>query len=120
MKKSVLNIAVANVIISGAMLLAISACTDTTRAHIGAYGDEARVTCYSGGRMIADDFSTGKVQNADSGSDGYEFKSKTLGRLVQFSGECVVDYGATVPTGWQAVLPGRNEQPLMQMPVDTN
>ena len=85
---------------------AVTGCTDTQRASLDAYGDSARVTCYSGGEVVADDFSTGKVANA-SNSDGYEFKSKTTGRLAQFSGDCVIDYGATPARGWQATLPGQ-------------
>lgn len=95
------------IILIGSILgaaLALTACTDTTKAHWSALGDVARVTCFSGGKVIADDYSTGKVANAD-GSDGYEFKSQTTGRLTQFSGDCVVDYGAKQAAGWKAVLP---------------
>ena len=84
--------------------LALAGCTDVQRAHYGAIGSEARVSCYSGGKLIADDFSTGKVQNAGQ-SDGYEFKSVTTGRLQQFTGACVVDYGASPKPGWVATLP---------------
>lgn len=84
--------------------LAATACSDASRAHWSALGDVARVTCFSGGKIIADDFSTGKVMNAD-GSDGYEFKSATTQRLSQFSGDCVVDYGAKQQPDWKAVLP---------------
>ncbi len=87
-----------------AALALTAGCTDTTMAHIGSYGDAARVTCFSGGKMIIDDFSTGKVSNAE-GSDGYEFKSQTTHRLEQASGDCVVDYGAQPAAGWVATLP---------------
>ena len=86
-------------------ILAVGACTDTEQARIGALGDPARITCYSGGHLVLDDFSTGKVHNGDN-SDGYEFKSRTTGRLQQASGDCQVDYGATMPDGWKATLPG--------------
>lgn len=85
---------------------AVTGCTDTQRASLGAYGDSARVTCYSGGQVVADDFSTGKVANA-SDSDGYEFKSSTTDRFTQFSGDCIIDYGATPARDWQATLPGQ-------------
>lgn len=111
-----------NKIITGLCVLliatALAACTDTQRSHSGAYGDTARVTCYSGGRLIADDFSTGKVSNA-SQSDGYELRSKTTNRLVQFTGDCVVDYGATPPAGWTATLPETTPTiTTMVLPVD--
>lgn len=92
------------ILAAAALALTASACTDTQMAHFGALGSEARVTCYSGGKLIFDDFSTGKVANAN-GSDGYEFKSRTTGRLEQASGDCVVDYGAQPKTGWVATLP---------------
>lgn len=82
-----------------------SACTDTQMAHFGALGNSGRVTCYSGGKMIADDYSTGKIANA-GGSDGYEFKSVSTGRLEQFSGDCVVDYGVQRPADFKPILPG--------------
>jgi hypothetical protein len=87
-----------------AALVGVSACTDTERAKFSALGDPARVTCYSGGRATFDDFSTGKVMNPD-GSDGYQFMSATSGRLVEASGDCVVDYGAVRPAGFKPVRP---------------
>jgi hypothetical protein len=94
MKKIILMLALAS----------LGACTDTQKAHFGALGNQARVTCYSGGKVIADDYSTGKVSNAGQ-SDGYEFKSITTGRLEQFSGDCIVDYGAQPTAAFKAVLP---------------
>lgn len=88
----------------------LAACTDAQQAHIGAIGSPARITCYSGGHLVLDDFSTGKVANA-SESDGYEFKSVTTGRLQQASGDCQVDYGAKAPKGWKALLPGLKADP---------
>ena len=79
-------------------------CTNTQWAHLTSYGTDARVTCFSGGVVVLDDFSDGKVANAGN-SDGYEFKSITTGRLAQFSGTCGVDYGAVKPVGWKAKLP---------------
>lgn len=87
-------------------LAGVTGCTDVQRAHWGALGSEGRVTCYSGDKLIFDDFSTGKIQNAAEGADGYEFNSETTGRLMQASGNCVVDYGAKQPAGWTATLPG--------------
>lgn len=92
---------------------AVTGCTDTQRASIGAYGDSARVTCYSGGAVVADDFSTGKVHNA-SNSDGYEFKSTTTGRFTQFSGDCIIDYGSSPAPGWKATLPGQTNGEAVQ------
>jgi hypothetical protein len=86
-------------------LLLVTGCTDTQQAHWGAIGSAARVTCYSGGKVILDDFSTGKVGKNGNGGDGYEFKSATTGRLQQANGDCVVDYGAKPGGDFHAVLP---------------
>lgn len=72
-------------------LLGVGACTDTDVAHLQSYGNSAHITCYSGGKVIVDDNSTGKLLNAN-GSDGYEYMSKTTGKLHQVSGDCVVVY----------------------------
>lgn len=96
-----------------ALVLAAAGCTDARMAHYSAYGDPARITCYSGGYVVLDDFSTGKVSNAD-GSDGYEYKSSTTNRLQQGSGDCQVDYGAKKPEGWKPVLPGLKADPSVR------
>jgi len=93
--------------LAAALLVAaapLSGCTDASLAGIAAYGDEARVTCFSGGEVIADEYSTGRVLNA-ANSDGYEFKSSSTGRLVQFSGDCIIDYGAPKGADFTPVFP---------------
>jgi hypothetical protein len=74
-------------------LLAITACTDTTAARWQALGAPGHVMCFSGGQKIFDDHSTGKIHNAEA-SDGYQFKSRTTGRLIEVSGDCIVDYNS--------------------------
>lgn len=68
---------------------AISGCTDTDRASLGAYGTPSTVQCYSGGKLFYDGKSTGRVQNA-AHSDGYEFKDAATGKLVRINGHCLV------------------------------
>ena len=63
-------------------------CTDAERASFGAYGDEARIVCYSGARIIFDDVSTGKVAQLDG--DGITFKSKKTGGYVRAFADCIV------------------------------
>jgi hypothetical protein len=96
-----------SLLIAAALALAVTGCTDTQAAHWGALGQGGRATCFSGGKVIADDYSTGKIGNA-SNSDGYEFKSATTRRLEQFSGDCVVDYGIARPADFVVVLPGKS------------
>ena len=70
-----------------ALALSLAACTDAARASWGAFGDEATVTCYSGGAVVYEDTSTGKVLGSES---GVIFKSKTTGRYVKTYADCVV------------------------------
>jgi hypothetical protein len=80
------------------------ACTDARQSKLMAFGTPARVTCFSGGKVVLDDMSTGKVMSED-GSDGIYFNSKTTGRLVEVQGDCVVDHMTSTPAGWAPVLP---------------
>ena len=71
-------------------------CTDAECSGISAYGSSARITCHSGGKVIFDGCSTGKVAN-EPGSDGYNFKDSETERHVSVSGECFIDYEAPCP-----------------------
>lgn len=81
-------------IIAAALAIALTACTDTTRAKLGAYGESATIKCYSGGQLIYEGRSTGRVQKEESGADGYAFKDAATGKLKEVSGDCNVTYGA--------------------------
>lgn len=93
-------------ILAGIVLVSVpvAGCTDAGIAKFTAIGTPARVTCYSGGKVILDDFSTGKVAS-ETESDGIYFNSRTTGRLVETSADCVVDHMTSVPAGWTPVLP---------------
>ena len=76
--------------IVGAVLAA--SCTDTQMSELSAYGDPANVTCYSGGVVVFEGRSTGKVSSSTS-SDGYLFRDASTRRLTEVSGDCVLQYG---------------------------
>lgn len=76
-------------VIMVACLALLGGCTDAYVAKMSGYGDHARVTCYSGDRMIFDGCSTGKVAS-ESQSDGYYFNEKTTSKLMEVSGNCVI------------------------------
>lgn len=84
--------------------LSLSGCTDAAWSKLDAYGESGRVTCYSGGVLRFDDFSTGRILNSDQ-SDGYYFRSRTTQKLVETSGDCTIQYGAPVPKDWKPTLP---------------
>lgn len=83
----------ATIVIAALLLLG---CTDSTKARLRAYGEKARVTCYSGGAVIYDGCSTGKVASSYQ-SDGWAFMDGATGRLIDVSGACLVDYSAPCP-----------------------
>ena len=74
-----------------AFVLSFAGCSDAAWGKLGAYGDSAHITCYSGGKLIYDGESTGKVIS-ESSSDGYFFKDKKDGKLKEVSGNCVIAY----------------------------
>ena len=66
-------------------------CTDAQIAKLGGLGNEASVKCWSGTKVIYEGTSTGKVQS-EADSDGYFFKDKATGKLMEVSGNCVITY----------------------------
>lgn len=73
------------------LLVTIVSCTDAQRSKITSLGNKAHVKCWSGGVVIFDGFSTGKVSSEES-SDGYYFKDATDGMLKEASGDCIITY----------------------------
>lgn len=77
------------------MLLAITiltwSCTDASMAKKMNLGNSASVRCYSGGVLIFEGRSTGKVMS-EKNSDGYFFKDASDNRLKEVSGNCVIVY----------------------------
>jgi hypothetical protein len=74
--------------LSVAIVLSLSACTDAQIAGFGALGENSKVTCYSGGEVVFEDISTGKVIQFEGG--GLSFKSKTTGNYVRAFADCIV------------------------------
>lgn len=74
------------IVVFGAM-----ACTDANCSKVLAYGDTASIKCWSGGKLIFDGRSTGKVRSEET-SDGYFFKDADNGLLREVSGNCVITY----------------------------
>jgi hypothetical protein len=70
-------------------LLTSFSCTDTEIESVKAYGNAATVKCYSGGILIYDGKSTGRVATVHN-SDGWEFKDVKTQSFTRVSGDCVV------------------------------
>lgn len=82
------------ILVSALAVAALSACTDASRAKLAAYGESATIKCYSGGMLIYEGRSTGRVLKEETGADGYAFKDAKTGELKEVSGDCNVTYGS--------------------------
>ena len=71
------------------MTLSMMSCTDATIASLKAYGDPHIIQMYSGGQLIREWESTGKVANSE-GSDGYQFMDVATSKLVRVAGDVVI------------------------------
>ena len=67
----------------------LAGCTNADIAQIGAYGSPADIKCFSGGTIIYQGKSTGKV-STEKQSDGWYFQDAATGKLVRISGSCVI------------------------------
>ena len=72
-------------------LLGAGGCTDAQRGKLGALGEAARVECWSGGKLIYEGVSSGKL-SSESNSDGYNFVDAKTGKFMEVSGNCVITY----------------------------
>jgi hypothetical protein len=70
------------------LLLLTSGCTDATWSKVTQYGGSQHIKCYSGGVLIYEGDSTGKVVS-EQGSDGYYFEDATTHEVVEISADCV-------------------------------
>ena len=69
----------------------MSSCTDAGWGKWDALGSTASIKCYSGGIVIYEGRSTGKVRG-ESNSDGYNFIDAKTKKLMEVSGNCVIKY----------------------------
>ena len=72
-----------------AAILTVAGCTDATMAHFSQFGDEAHIQCFSGGQVVYDGISTGKVAASETGA-GVFFKEKASGKFVRLYADCIV------------------------------
>lgn len=72
-----------------ALILTLLACSDTDIAHMKSMGESGHITCFSGGQIIYEGDSTGKIATVEK-SDGWEFMDAKTDRLVRVSGDCLI------------------------------
>jgi hypothetical protein len=70
-------------------VLTLAGCTDSMRSKWGGLGNSFKVEMYSGGQLVRSWVSTGKVLS-ETNSDGYYFKDKETGKLVEVAGDVVI------------------------------
>lgn len=78
-----------NKIIISLMCFVMVGCTDGKWKQVTSIGESAKITCYSGGKVIYDGLSTGKV-HAEHDSDGWYFEDASTHRLIRVSGDCLI------------------------------
>lgn len=71
------------------LFILLTSCSDGFKSKIFAIGKSHRITCYSGGQVVMDTYSTGKIDNEDK-SDGYYFREKETGLLIRTNGDCII------------------------------
>lgn len=71
------------------LLLTVIGCSDGSISKLTSYGESRSIKCYSAEKLIYSGTSTGKIQSEKS-SDGYYFREKESGRLMEVSGNCVI------------------------------
>lgn len=74
-----------------ALVFSVFGCTDAAFDKVTNFGGSAEVKCFSGGVLIYDGKSTGKVIS-EQNSDGYAFRDSADGRLKEVSGDCIIKY----------------------------
>lgn len=74
-------------------LIIFVGCTDAQwDANVGKIGVSAEITCYSGGKVIFQDESTGAIKSPDNGSDGWQYRSKKNNKFREVSADCILTY----------------------------
>jgi hypothetical protein len=68
----------------------LTGCTDAEKANWTTLGNAGTVKCYSGGKLIYEGTSTGKIATVTN-SDGWQFKDAKTGKFIRVSGDCVIE-----------------------------
>ena len=67
----------------------VAGCTDAELGKFKSYGQSSHVMCYSGGKLILDAKSSGKVFSEKT-SDGYYFTEASSGDIIEVSADCIL------------------------------
>jgi hypothetical protein len=64
-------------------------CSDAGFKQLSTIGAAGSIVCYSGGKVIYDGISTGKIATENQ-SDGWFFEDAKTHKLVRVSGDCLI------------------------------
>jgi hypothetical protein len=67
--------------------LVLTSCSDADQGSFNALGKNRNVKCYSGGVLIYEGSTTGKIENEEN-SDGYYF-TDTTGNYIEINANCI-------------------------------
>ena len=92
MKKSILKTVATLAVISSAVfgVMLQSGCSHANMAAVNAWGQRHRITLYSGGKIVGQWESSGKIENEEAG-DGRYFQDDKTGLLVTISGTYAIE-----------------------------
>lgn len=79
------------IIASLLLATALTACTDADKAAWHSLGDEATITCFSGGQVVYKGVSTGAVNDGEG--QGISFMDAKTHRYVNTFADCIVESG---------------------------
>lgn len=71
-------------------LVGLASCSDASISQFATIGSPGHIRCYSGGTIIYEGDSTGKIKTEQQ-SDGWYFKDAKTGKLVRVSGDCLIE-----------------------------
>jgi hypothetical protein len=71
------------------IILFLTGCSDATYKNMTTFGESANIKLFSGGILIGEWESTGKVIT-ETQSDGYRFVDKKTGKLIRITGDIII------------------------------
>lgn len=77
-------------ILAAIIIITLASCTDAQMSKLGGLGDEFKVELINCDGSITHSWvSTGKV-SSEKNSDGYYFKDKATGKLIEVTGRLII------------------------------
>jgi len=74
-----------------AVVVLSSGCTDAYFGKLKSLGNSAHVRCWSGGQLIVDTTSSGKI-HSEANSNGYYFVERSTGEMIEVDADCIFRY----------------------------